>query len=1054
MQRRNSTRSVRIYQAGLLLLLLAVGVKPASARLLFDGNLIYQNNDLIYPGGQYTGTAGAGAAACVGKTALQIGTVDYVNNTYFDPLLPNSIADNGASNIVNPVFQPLPGSPAFVGNNPAVRLVNPQDLFFDQVCYVGAIGPKLENDFTLGWTYYDSTGAGRQDLHLPGMPSPRPVVILANQNFFVDRTFSADSNYLVRGFLRVKAGATLHVPAGVVIFGERSTLGTIIAERGGKLRFLGTKEAPIICTSDDPPGTQRRGGWGGIWMLGRAVANCANTAAGDSCSSEGGAIGFYGGNDDHDSSGEMHYVRCEYAGFPISPDNELNSFTFDAVGDLTDLDHLQAHRGDDDSFEFFGGVAQLKHLVGTDNNDDGFDWQMGYRGKAQFVVVRLLADGLQTDKAIEADNNEFNFDTPNGPRSNPVLSNFTMIGDRRGGTSMPGVTNGVNLRRGTLGTVANSIIYNFKRQALNIQNDPTFQAACVAGFAQPPIWCEASASVAKLEFDGNVIFQNNDLVYPNGQYTGTAGAGAPACVGKTALQIGTVDYVNNTYLDPLLPSAIADNGAANIVNPNFRPLAGSPVYVGNNPTVRVVDPNDPFFNRSCFVGAVGPNLEDDWTQGWTYYDSTGAGRQDLHLPGMPSPRPVVILTNQNFFVDRTFSADSNYLVRGFLRVKAGATLHVPAGVVIFGERATLGTIIAERGGKLRFLGTKEAPIICTSDDPPGTQRRGGWGGIWMLGRAVANCANTAAGDSCSSEGGSIGFYGGSNDADDSGVLQYVRCEYSGFPISPDNELNSFTFDAVGSRTTLEYLQAHRGDDDSFEFFGGVARLKHLVGTDNNDDGFDWQMGYRGKAQFVVVRLLADGLQTDKAIEADNNEFNFDTPNGPRSSPVLSNFTMIGDRRGGTSMPGVTNGVNLRRGTLGTVANSIIYNFKRQALNIQNDPTFQAACVAGFAQPGIWCDATSTSVPTFQEGALLVTRARPNPFRNTLSVDFTLPAAANVEVDIFSADGRRVMRLTEGFLPAGRHVLPWNVQREVPSGVYFYRVRAGALQSAGRLVRVH
>jgi hypothetical protein len=322
----------------------------------------------------------------------------------------------------------------------------------------------------------------------------------------------------------------------------------------------------------------------------------------------------------------------------------------------------------------------------------------------------------------------------------------------------------------------------------------------------------------------------------------------------------------------------------------------------------------------------------------------------------------------------------------------------------------------------------------------------------MLGRAVCNCANTAAGDSCASEGGAVGYFGGTDDTDNSGVMRYVRCEYSGFPISPDNELNSFTFDGVGSSTTLEYLQAHRGDDDSFEFFGGTAQLKHLVSTDNNDDGFDWQMGYRGKAQFVVVRQLADGLQTDKGIEADNNEFNFDTPDGPRSNPIVSNFTFVGDRRSGPGLPGCTYGVHLRRGTGGRVLNSIIVNFKKQALNVGDDATYEAACAAGFRRPAVWCDAGTVSVPV-REGAIVVSRAAPNPFRGGVTLSFSLAEPAQVQVDIYSPDGRRVERLADRYMEAGPHTLRWSVGKDVASGVYFYRVQAGPARGQGQVVRI-
>src|SRR4029079_12825510 len=139
--------------------------------------------------------------------------------------------------------------------------------------------------------------------------------------------------------------------------------------------------------------------------------------------------------------------------------------------------------------------------------------------------------------------------------------------------------------------------------------------------------------------------------------------------------------------------------------------------------------------------------------------------------------------------------------------------------------------------------------------------------------------------------------------------RYVRVEYSGFPIAPDNELNSFTFDGVGRNTVIDHIQAHRGAAAVVEFFGGVAQVKYVVSTDGGDDGYDWQMGFRGKAQFVVVRCLADKVgytrvaARDKCIETDNIEYGFDTLNGPRSIPTLSNFTFVGDRRSGGTLTG-------------------------------------------------------------------------------------------------------------------------------------------------------
>src|SRR6185436_8387530 len=95
--------------------------------------------------------------------------------------------------------------------------------------------------------------------------------------------------------------------------------------------------------------------------------------------------------------------------------------------------------------------------------------------------------------------------------------------------------------------------------------------------------------------------------------------------------------------------------------PNFQPALGSPAF-GSAVTL----PSDGFFEQVCYKGAIGPNPGDDWTAGWTYYDSTGASRQDLHLTGMPDPRPLAIYHNINLAGSAYFSPDSNYEVRGQL----------------------------------------------------------------------------------------------------------------------------------------------------------------------------------------------------------------------------------------------------------------------------------------------------------------------------------------------------------------------------------------------------
>jgi hypothetical protein len=562
----------------------------------------------------------------------------------------------------------------------------------------------------------------------------------------------------------------------------------------------------------------------------------------------------------------------------------------------------------------------------------------------------------------------------------------------------------------------------------------------------------ASGASAQLAIDGNIIFNNNTTGTLAGQFTGTPpGAGAGCAAGMSAAVLGTVSYTFNDYVDPLLPNAPYQ---ANVI-PSFQPSAGSPAY-----SHAVIVPQDGFFEQTCYAGAIGPNPGDDWTLGWTYYDSTGAGRQDLHLAGMPNPRPLAIYDNIKLYSSRTFAADSNYEVRGQLRVKSQATLTIPAGVVVFEDKATLGTIIVERSGKIIAVGTAAAPIIITSNAAPSTQARGDVGGIVINGFAKTSTVNSCAGDSAASEGGSIGFYGGSDDTDNSGQLRYVRCEYSGRQIVQDNELNSFLFNAIGSGTQVEYLEAFSGADDCFEFFGGVVSPKHLIGIENTDDGFDTGGGYRGRCQFLIIRhsprfapATTNNQSGDKGWEADNaeapNDFN-QTQCAGRAHPILANATFVGDKRAGPTFPGPIAGINWRRATAGEFYNSIIYNFKSGAVKIDDDITWQVHCAAPAIPTARYCSTTDVPITS---GNVFVSRSAPNPFRNQINFNFVLPRAGDVRVDVYSATGQRVASLAPGQLPAGEHTLTWSVERHTPSGVYFYKVLANGGESSGKIVRV-
>lgn len=562
-------------------------------------------------------------------------------------------------------------------------------------------------------------------------------------------------------------------------------------------------------------------------------------------------------------------------------------------------------------------------------------------------------------------------------------------------------------------------------------------------------------AVAQMVFDGNISFSNNGTSADSLKNQFKGSATSTFCPGYTPVTLGTVTYTHNRYVDPQLPDAMYKPN----VRPNFQPAAGSPAFAANGATVMVV-PSDGFFTQTCYAGAFGPNAGDDWTQGWTYYDSTGASRSDLHLTGMPDPRPIAVYDNVSLFQPQTWAADSSYLVRGQLRVKSLSGLTIPAGVVVFEENASLGTIVVERGGHITAVGTVTQPIIITTDVAPGSMSRGQCGGLVVNGYARTNFANSCAGDSVASEGGSIGYYGGNDDTWNGCTLKYVRIEYSGKEITPNNELNSFTFNGLGSGSTGDYLEAFDGADDSFEWFGGTMSQKYLLGIDGTDDGYDWQGGTRNRAQFVCVRqspnFAPSGTQNgDKGIEADNSDLDFNaTQCTGYSNTTIANMTIVGDHRVGASFPGPTVGVNFRRGTEGTFLNGIVYNMKSGSLKIDDNATMDHHCSNLPAVPAVYCSPTVGILAPVASGNVLVVNGSPNPFRGTFTVSFTLPQPGRVHVTMFAPDGRQVGVIADQNMTAGAHTLNWNAGRDLPSGVYYYIVRAGAAQSTSKVTRIN
>lgn len=285
------------------------------------------------------------------------------------------------------------------------------------------------------------------------------------------------------------------------------------------------------------------------------------------------------------------------------------------------------------------------------------------------------------------------------------------------------------------------------------------------------------------------------------------------------------------------------------------------------------------------------------------------------------PSAVFDAVNDEYEIksDLTLTSDKIWSLKHKLHVRAGATLTIEPCTTIQGDTATKGTLVIDPGAKIMAEGLANEPIVFTSPAMVGDRQAGDWGGLILLGRAPIN----VPGGKANIEGLNPTpdtQYGGDQVDDSSGSLKYIRIEFSGILLSANNEVNGLTLGGVGNGTKVEYIQVKNTLDDCFEFFGGTVNGKHLVCVANQDDGFDWDFGYSGKLQFLV-------LQQDPAFPDDTNGFESDndamgTTNMPISNPTIFNATLVGHDADKQQY-----GWLARRSTMGHVYNSILTNFE-------------------------------------------------------------------------------------------------------------------------------
>ena len=325
-------------------------------------------------------------------------------------------------------------------------------------------------------------------------------VVTAPTEITTDTTWTADKVYLLKEHLFVKGG-TLKIEAGTTIQGEGNA--ALVISRDAKIDAQGTAAAPIVMTSGKVEGERAPGNWGGVVLLGKGKLN----VSGGEQQVEGFPAGtpavMFGGNDNTHDCGKLKYVRIEYAGHILTGNNEINGLTLGGCGDKTEIDYVQVHKGSDDGVEIFGGAVNLKHVVISQGLDDSLDWDLGWTGKAQFVVIQQ--DPGQGNYGFESDSNG---STPKeAPVSNPELFNVTLVGAGNGNSSKE--QGGMLLREGTGGRMANIIITQFKSFVINVASRESVEHSyVVTGDAEPYTFTLKPAAEQQLFLKNSMFFAN------------------------------------------------------------------------------------------------------------------------------------------------------------------------------------------------------------------------------------------------------------------------------------------------------------------------------------------------------------------------------------------------------------------------------------------------------------------------------------------------------------------------------------------------------------------
>lgn len=232
---------------------------------------------------------------------------------------------------------------------------------------------------------------------------------------------------------------------------------------------------------------------------------------------------------------------------------------------------------------------------------------------------------------------------------------------------------------------------------------------------------------------------------------------------------------------------------------------------------------------------------ENWLNIWTEFDSSAN----------KYPEPTQILSG-NIKKDTKLFKKETYLLLGNVFVTDSITLTIEPGTVILGDFKSKASLVITNGSKIIAEGTQTDPIVFSSSRD--VKKKGDWGGIFILGDAPINKIDEESEleydlNPSSSE---MTVYGGCDEESNSGILKYVRIEYTGKRTKSSGYINGLTLAGVGSETVLENIMISYSQGSSFYVLGGYTELYQLVSFRSNRNDFLFNYG----AQSMLANSLA------------------------------------------------------------------------------------------------------------------------------------------------------------------------------------------------------